>query len=39
MVLVLSGVCQIHGLREEKRKVSFRIGENETESLWSFNMP
>ena len=24
-------MCQIHGLREEKRKVTFRIGENETE--------
>ena len=23
-------MCQIHGLREEKRKVTFRIGENET---------
>ena len=24
-------MCQIHGLREEKRKVTFRMGENETE--------
>ena len=23
--------CQIHGLREEKRKVTFRMGENKTE--------
>ena len=32
VVRVLSGegiVCQIHGLREEKRKVTFTIGENE----------
>ena len=24
-------MCQIRGLREEKRKVTFRMGENETE--------
>ena len=24
-------MCQMHGLREEKRKVTFRMGENETE--------
>ena len=24
-------MCQIHGLREEKRKVTFRMGENKTE--------
>ena len=24
-------MCQMHGLREEKRKVTFRIGENEIE--------
>ena len=24
-------MCQIHGLREEERKVTLRIGENETE--------
>ena len=24
-------MCQIHGLREEKMKVTFRLGENETE--------
>ena len=24
-------MCQIHASREEKRKVTFRIGENETE--------
>ena len=23
-------MCQIHGLREEKRKVTFRMGKNET---------
>ena len=23
-------MCQIHGLREEKRKVAFRMDENET---------
>ena len=24
-------MCQMHGLREEKRKVTSRMGENETE--------
>ena len=24
-------MCQKHGLREEKRKVTFRMGENETD--------
>ena len=24
-------LCQIHGLTEEKRKLTFRLGENETE--------
>ena len=24
-------MCRIHGLREEKRKVTFRMEENETE--------
>ena len=24
-------MCQIHGIREEKRKVTFRMEENETE--------
>ena len=31
-VWIRNYVCQIHGLKkEEKRKVTFRIGENETE--------